>query len=134
MKIEKQNLENHEVKLDVSVEKDEFAPYMAKAAKKIAGSQRIPGFRPGKAPANVIRNMFGEMAIAQEAFDMFLEEKYGAILDEAGVEPGAMGRLDGLDDIVNPKFSLIVPLKATVDLGDYREIREDFVEEPVTDE
>ena len=107
---------------------------MAKAAKKIAGSQRIPGFRPGKAPANVIRNMFGEMAIAQEAFDMFLEEKYGAILDEAGVEPGAMGRLDGLDDIVNPKFSLIVPLKATVDLGDYREIREDFVEEPVTDE
>ncbi len=134
MKIEKQNLENHEVKLDVSVEKDEFAPYMNKAVKKIAGSQRIPGFRPGKAPANVIRNMFGEIAIAQEAFDMFLEEKYGAILDEAGVEPGAMGRLDSLDDIVNPKFSLIVPLKATVDLGEYRAIREEFTEEPVTDE
>ena len=134
MKIEKQNLENHEVKLDVSVEKEEFAPYMDKAAKKIARSQKIPGFRPGKAPANVIRNMFGEVAIAQEAFDMFLEEKYGAILDEAGVEPGAMGRLESLDDIVNPKFSLIVPLKATVDLGDYREIREEYVEEEVTDE
>lgn len=134
MKIEKQNLENHEVKLDVTVEKDEFAPYMTKAAKKIAGSQKIPGFRPGKAPANVIRNMFGEMAIAQEAFDMFLEEKYGTILEEAEIEPGAMGRLESLDDIVNPKFSLIVPLKATVDLGEYRDIREDYKEEAVTDE
>ncbi len=135
MKIEKQNLENHEVQLDVTVGEDEFAPYMTKAAKKIAGSQRIPGFRPGKAPANVIRNMFGEMAIAQEAFDMFLEDKYGSILEEAGVEPGAMGSLKSIDNILpEPKFTLTVPLKATVDLGDYREIREDYIEEPVTEE
>ena len=90
MKIEKQNLENHEVKLNVELDKEEFAPYMNKAAKKIAGKQRIPGFRPGKAPANVVRNMFGELAIAQEAFDMFLEEKYSDILSEAEIEPGAM--------------------------------------------
>ena len=134
MKIEKQNLENHEVKLDVAIEKEEFAPYMNKAARKIAGSQRIPGFRPGKAPANVIRNMFGEAAIAQEAFDLFLEEKYGDILTEAGVEPGAMGRLDSIEDVINPKFSLIVPLKATVDLGDYREVREDYKEEELSDQ
>ena len=135
MKIEKQNLENHEVQLDVTIEKEEFAPYMTKAAKKIAGSQRIPGFRPGKAPANVIRNMFGEMAIAQEAFDMFLEDKYGSILEEADVEPGAMGSLKSIDDILpEPKFTLTVPLKATVDLGNYREIREDYAEEPVTEE
>jgi trigger factor len=135
LKIEKQNLENHEVQLDVTVEKDEFAPYMTKAARKIAKSQRIPGFRPGKAPENVIRNMFGEMAIAQEAFDMFLEDKYGSILEEAEVEPGAMGSLKSIDSInPEPKFTLTVPLKATVDLGNYREIREDYKEEPVTDE
>jgi trigger factor len=135
LKIEKQNLENHEVQLDVTVEKDEFAPYMTKAARKIAKSQRIPGFRPGKAPENVIRNMFGEMAIAQEAFDMFLEDKYGSILEEAEVEPGAMGSLKSIDSITpEPKFTLTVPLKATVDLGNYREIREDYKEEPVTDE
>ena len=96
MNIETQNLENHEVKINVALDNEEFAPYMAKAAKKIAGSQRIPGFRPGKAPANVIRNMFGEMAIAQEAFDIFMEEKYASILNEANVEPGAMGRLTAL--------------------------------------
>ena len=134
MKIEKQNLENHEVQLDVTIENEEFAPYMTKAARKIASSQRIPGFRPGKAPANVIRNMYGEMAIAQEAFDMFLEDKYGSILEEAGVEPGAMGSLKSIDSIMpEPKFTLTVPLKATVDLGEYREIREDYAEEPVTE-
>jgi len=133
LKIEKQSLDNHEVQLNVTVDSEEFAPYMKKAARKIAGSQRIPGFRPGKAPANVIRNMFGEFAVAQEAFDIFLEEKYGDILSEAEVEPGAMGRLEKIDDVINPKFSIIVPLKATVDLGDYREIREDYKEEEVTD-
>ncbi|MBR6091109.1 MAG: trigger factor, partial [Anaerolineaceae bacterium] len=117
-----------------TLDKEEFAPYMNKAARKIAGSQRIPGFRPGKAPANVIRNMFGEMAIAQEAFDMFLEEKYGAILAEAGVEPGAMGKLENIEDVITPKFSMVVPLKATVDLGDYRSIREDYAEEEVTED
>ena len=134
MNIETQNLENHEVKINVALDNEEFAPYMAKAAKKIAGSQRIPGFRPGKAPANVIRNMFGEMAIAQEAFDIFMEEKYASILNEANVEPGAMGRLDNVETVNPPKFSIIVPLKAVVDLADYREVREDYVEEAVTDE
>ncbi len=133
MKIEKQNLENHEVKINVSLDQEDFAPYMNKAARKIAGSHKIPGFRPGKAPLSVVRNMFGEMAISQEAFDMFLEEKYGDILNEAEVEPGAMGRLDNIEDIINPKFSIIVPLKATVDLGDYRSIREDYVEEEVSE-
>ncbi len=133
MKIEKQNLENHEVKIDVELDKEEFAPYMNKAARKIAGKQRIPGFRPGKAPANVVRNMFGELAIAQEAFDMFLEEKYGEILNQAEIEPGAMGRLESIDDVISPKFSLVVPLKATVDLGDYRSIREDYAEEELTE-
>ena len=134
MNIETQNLENHEVKINVALDNEEFAPYMAKAAKKIAGSQRIPGFRPGKAPANVIRNMFGEMAVAQEAFDIFMEEKYASILNEANVEPGAMGRLDNVETVNPPKFSIIVPLKAVVDLADYREVREDYVEEAVTDE
>ena len=134
LKIEKNSLENHEVKLDVALDKEEFAPYTAKAVRKIAGSQRIPGFRPGKAPANVIKNMFGEQAIAQEAFDMFLEEKYGAILNEAGVEPGAMGRLESIEDIITPKFSLVIPLKATVDLGDYRSIREDYHEPELPDQ
>ena len=134
MKIEKTPLDNHEVKLDIVLEQEDFAPYTAKAVKKIAGSQRIPGFRPGKAPANVIKSMFGEMAIAQEAFDMFLEDNYGKILEEADVEPGAMGKLDSIDDILTPKFSLVVPLKATVDLGDYRSIRVDYAEPELTDE
>ena len=132
MKIEKTPLDNHEVKLDIVLEQEDFAPYTAKAVKKIAGSQRIPGFRPGKAPANVIKSMFGEMAIAQEAFDMFLEDNYGKILEEADVEPGAMGKLESIDDILNPKFSLVVPLKATVDLGDYRSIRVDYEEPELT--
>ena len=134
MNIETQNLENHEVKINVALDNEEFAPYMAKAVKKIAGSQRIPGFRPGKAPLNVIRNMFGEMAIAQEAFDIYLEDNYAAILNEAQVEPGAMGRLESVEEVNPPKFSLIIPLKAVVDLADYREVREDYVEEPLTDE
>lgn len=134
MKIDTQNLENHETKISVEVNNTEFEPLKIQAARKIAGQAKIAGFRPGKAPYEIIRRNYGDTAIAQEALDILLEKQYEQILKDAAVEPGGMGRLDKVDQIDPPKFSIIVPLASTVDLGDYREIREDFEEPVLTDE
>lgn len=134
MKIEKTPLENHEIKLDVTVDAEEFEPYCKKAARKIAGSTKIPGFRPGKAPYEIVKRQFGDLAIAQEALDIFIDEKYSSILNQAEVEPSGMGKMDKIDQVNPPIFSIIVPLKTEVELGDYRAVREDFKDEPVTEE
>ena len=79
MKIEKQPLENHEIKLEVEISPEEFEPLKHQAAKKIAKDAKIPGFRPGKAPYEIIRRNYGDTAIAQEALDTFLENQYERI-------------------------------------------------------
>ncbi len=134
MKIETHPLENHELKVEVEVTPDEFETYMRKAAGKISRQAKIPGFRPGKVPYEIIRRNYGDAAIAQEALDLMLEKQYEQILKDGDINPGGMGRVDKVDEINPPKFSLIIPLAPVVDLGNYRDLREDFEETTLSDE
>lgn len=134
MKIETQKTENHEVTFEVTVTAEEFQPYKQQAARKIASQAKIPGFRPGKAPYQVIERMYGNDAIAQEALDIYLEKEYSKIIDEAGIEPGGMGNLNKVEAFDPPAFTVTIPLAPVVDLGEYREIRETYEEPVVSDE
>jgi len=133
VKIESQKLENHETKIVVEVSAEEFEPLKVQAARKIAQKAKIAGFRPGKAPYEIIRRNYGDQAIEQEALDILLEKQYDQILKEASIEPGGMGKLDKIDQIAPPKFSIIVPLAPSVNLNSYRDVREDFVEPELTE-
>lgn len=55
------------VRLAVEVPFDELKPSLDKAYKAIAKQIRVPGFRPGKAPAAVIDQRVGRQAVLQEA-------------------------------------------------------------------
>lgn len=134
MEIKSKSTENHELTFDVTVTPEEFAPYKRQASRKMASQAKIPGFRPGKAPHDVIVRMYGEEAIAQEALDLYLEKEYGHIIDEAGIDPGGMGSLTKVEAFDPPAFTLRIPIAPTVDLGDYRDIREDYAEVTVTQE
>lgn len=134
MEIKSKSTENHELTFDVTVTPEEFAPFKRQASRKIASQAKIPGFRPGKAPHDVILRMYGEEAVAQEALDIYLEKEYSRIIDEAGIEPGGMGSLTKVESFDPPAFTLRIPIAPTVDLGDYREIREDYQEVTVTQE
>lgn len=134
MEIKSKSTENHELTFDVTVTPEEFASFKRQASRKMASQAKIPGFRPGKAPHDVILRMYGEEAVAQEALDIYLEKEYGHIIDEAGIEPGGMGSLTKVDSFDPPTFTLRIPIAPTVDLGDYREVREDYQEVSVTQE
>ena len=100
----------------------------------MAAQAKIPGFRPGKAPYDIVQRLYGGEAIAQEALDLYLEKEYSRLIDEAEIEPGGMGNLTKVDAFDPPAFTVRIPLAPTVDLGEYREIREDFEEPAVTDD
>lgn len=67
MKTSTQTLENSQVLLHVEVEPDEFEKALDRAARQIAGSVRVPGFRKGKVPRRVLEARVGVEAIAEEA-------------------------------------------------------------------
>ncbi len=123
MKIEKTIEENHEAKLVVEVEPEKMETYKRRAARKLSERGKIPGFRPGKAPYEMVVRNFGEQAIIEQAVDNFVDAEYSNILKEAGIEPGASGTLESIDSLEPPKLTFRVPLAPEVDLGDYHSIR-----------
>jgi trigger factor len=126
LNIEKVIQEDRQAKLTVEYTPGEFEGFKRRASKKISRNAKIPGFRPGKAPYQVIVNHYGEEAVIQEAIDLLIETDYPNILEQAKIEPSGAGNLETLESLDPPKFILMVPLEPEIDLGDYREIRKDF--------
>ena len=129
MKIETSRLEDHQVKLTVEVESASLESAKHKAARKIARQIKIPGFRPGKAPFPVVLRQVGEASVLEEAIELLVEEIYPEVIKTAEIEPYGPGSLEKIVSTDPPKFEFLVPLKSTVDLGDYKAVRESF--EPV---
>ena len=61
--------------------------------KKIAPQVRMPGFRPGKVPANLIRKMHGE-ALHSDALNTALRESVNGLIQEKALRPALQPRVD----------------------------------------
>jgi trigger factor len=73
--------EGAERRLQVAVPPARVAEARNKAASRVAKQVRIPGFRPGKAPAAMVRKQYAQ-AIDQEAVDALLREAFETVLEK----------------------------------------------------
>lgn len=71
--------------MQISIPVETVADFEERAAKKYATQARLPGFRPGKAPAGMVRKRFAE-AIRQEAIEALLNEAYREAVDREGLK------------------------------------------------
>ncbi|MCF6277812.1 MAG: trigger factor [Anaerolineales bacterium] len=126
MKIETTPREDHQVTLTVEIEQDKWEGAKKRAARQLAKRGKIAGFRPGKAPYDVIRRQYGDEAILESAIDILLDEVYPQALAESELKPSGPGALEKMDSLEPPVFTFTVPLKPEIDLGDYRKIRLPF--------
>jgi trigger factor len=72
--------EGLERRLAVSVPADDVKSAEDRAARRYATQVRLPGFRPGKAPAAVVRKKFAD-AIRQEAIESLVQEAFKTVLE-----------------------------------------------------
>jgi trigger factor len=126
LKIETQPIENHQLKVIAEFESDVMEQYKHRAAKQIAREAKIPGFRPGKAPYDVIHRLYGDDVIEKQAVELIIDDAYPKILEEANIKPGGSGSLEEVISTNPPKFSFIVPLMPEVTLPDYKSMRKDY--------
>ena len=77
--------EGAERRLRVAVPPARVADARAKAVSRVAKQARIPGFRPGKAPAAMIRKQYAS-AIDQEAVELLLREAFEAVVTQEKLE------------------------------------------------
>ena len=134
MKFEKEILEDQQVKITVELESGLLEEYKVKAARKISSKTKIAGFRPGKAPLDVVKRLYGDEAIEEEAIELLVNEIYPKLLKEADVNPAAQGKLEKIESKDPPKFIFMIPLEPEVILGDYQSIRMDYSPEKAAEE
>ncbi len=61
--------------------------------KRMAPQVRMPGFRPGKVPANLIRKMHGE-ALAADALNTAVQDSVQSLLAEQGIRPAMQPQVE----------------------------------------
>ena len=91
------------------------------ALRRLGGRVRIPGFRPGKAPVQIVERVIGWDAVKQEAVDHLLPEMYSQALEREKVDPVSEPevKLGELERGQPFSFTATVTVLPEVELGDY---------------
>ncbi|MFA6307492.1 MAG: trigger factor [Patescibacteria group bacterium] len=121
MQITKKNLAKNQVELAIEVSLEEMKPFLEKAASKMSQRTKLPGFRPGKAPYELVKNKFGEMAIYQEALDMIVSDSFYKTITSEKIE--SIGQPEIKVEKIAPgnplSYIAIVSLLPKVTLGNW---------------
>jgi trigger factor len=75
------------VRINVEVPFTELEPDFQRAYKELAKQVRLPGFRPGKAPAKLLEARFGREAMLDQVVSEALPSRYGQAVAESEVQP-----------------------------------------------
>lgn len=134
MKTEKTFTDDHQVRVRAEFEQETLEGFKRKAARKIAKTTRIPGFRPGKAPYPMVIGHVGEAAILEEAIDLMLNEVYPQLLDQEKIEPYGPGSLENIPNQDPPVFEFIIPLSPETELGDVESLKKPYDPPIITDD
>ena len=110
------NLPESEVELVGDIPYSAVAPYRERALKHIAEHLEMPGFRPGKVPADMALRKVGELAVLEEAVELFVKDFYIELIEAHKVE--AVGR----PDIRVTKLAAGNPIGLTVRATVYPEV------------
>ena len=113
-------LEHCHTEVLVNVDKDLWKKAQEKAFNKIASNITVPGFRKGKAPANMLKGRVNQMEVFNEAINNVLQPVYEDILKNEDIQPVARPAFDvtklSEDDL---EIKVTVATRPEINLGKY---------------
>ncbi len=134
MKIKTKDLDDRQVQLTVEVPDDRLRAAMRTAARRLSKRTKIPGFRPGKAPFDIVLRKFGDETVFEEALDDLGQDVYRQAIDQAELEPYAPGKLEEIVSKDPLVLRYTVPQSPDVEVGKYLDLRLPFEAAEVSDE
>ena len=87
MKSTVEKLSPTRVRINVEVPFAELKPDFDRAYEQLARNVRVPGFRPGKAPAKILEARVGRGAVLQQVVNDILPTRYSEAVTETEVRP-----------------------------------------------
>jgi trigger factor len=111
------------VRVEADVPAAEVQKSLTRAARALARDMRIPGFRRGKVPPQVIVRRLGREYVLDEAVRSSIGGWYSQAIDAAGIHPVGEPRLD-LGDLppegLPLSFAIEIGVRPSARLGEYR--------------
>jgi trigger factor len=122
MKTEVTELPDSRVRIAVGVEPEALDKRVERAARELAGEMRVPGFRKGKVPPQIVIQRVGREAVVEQALRDSLPEWYERAMLEAGITPIGEPKLD-VGDLPEEgqglEFSIEVGVRPKAQLGEW---------------
>ncbi|PKV77294.1 trigger factor [Nocardia fluminea] len=121
MKSTVEQLSPTRVRINVEVPFEELKPDFDKAYKALAQQVKIPGFRPGKAPAKLIETRVGRGAVLEQVVNDALPNKYAEAVQTAEVKVIGQPEIEitKIEDGEELAFTAEVDVRPEIALPDY---------------
>ena len=108
MKVQVEKLEKSEIKLTIEVSEEKVKSYREKAVKELQGQVKVPGFREGEIPADVLEKHMGEQAFMGHVLDLAISHTYEEAVKQEKLRPIAYPKIQILEQ--KPlKYEAIIP-------------------------
>jgi trigger factor len=123
MKTESKKQDNCQVKLTVTLEADEAAACVKEVEKAFLREARLPGFRPGKAPIDLVRKEFAAQLKDETHRTMFRKFYADAVKAEAVEEVALADVQDLACDTQGGSFTALIDVKPEFKLPTYKGLK-----------
>jgi trigger factor len=127
VKVTAEKIPASKVLLKIEIPPDEVEKAIEKTYRDLSQRIRVPGFRPGKAPRNLVeRYLGGPESVQREGVDRLIDDSFRRALRDEDIhaigDPDIAERPDFHpgEPIV---YEATIPVAPTVELGDYQSIR-----------
>jgi len=118
-------LPDSRVRVDVDVDPKDVEGSIARTAQQLGKDMKLPGFRKGKVPPEMVVQRLGRQTVLTQALESSLGDWYERAMLESGVNPVGDPKLDlsDLPDEGKPlRFSIEVAVRPGAELGEYKGI------------
>ncbi len=136
MKSTVEKLSPTRVRINVEVPFTELQPDFDRAYKQLAQQVRLPGFRPGKAPAKLLEARVGRGAVLEQVVNDALPSRYSEAVTTTEVRP--LGQPDieitKIEDGEELVFTAEVDVRPDIELPDLSELKIEVDPIQVSDE
>ncbi|MBT4722849.1 trigger factor [Candidatus Falkowbacteria bacterium] len=136
MNITKKELGKNELELTIEISHDELKPFLESSVEEISKSKAIAGFRPGKAPYDVVVKEVGEMPIYQSAANDAIAKYYYEAITKEGLDPVDQPKVETIKLAPNNPFifKATIALLPKIEIADLEKLSVKPVEEVKVEE
>lgn len=129
-----EKISDSQEKLIVEVDQKLWKDAQAKAFQKVASRVSIPGFRPGKAPKEMVEKAINQEAVYNEAVEAVLTPVYSDVLAEEKITPFFRPSVN-VTKLSADQLEIVytIVLFPSVKLGEYKGLKAEKVAPSVTD-